>query len=134
MNKIFGIGLSFGEDEAGLWKDSDTNIGKPKVRFGIKFSIRVGKVLRPIGRHWEKSYHKERKNPWFGQGLWFVLRIPFAIMPFLSISIGNRGIYLGAKRYECDKEYYKIWCKEEEMGGEYLCPSISIRRNRWFTG
>jgi hypothetical protein len=72
---------------------------------GIRFDIAVGPLVRPIAKlyHWRFWKGDKRYNPWNGGGHWFVLKIPFAILPFVSVMFGQRksgivpGFYIGGR-------------------------------------
>jgi len=99
---------------------------------GIKFDITVGSILRPVRKLWRWPL----ENPWTSGNQWFVLRIPWIVTFFISISFGKRGkqygFYFGVKTYIVDHiSNAGKWAREKEVGNTYLCPSMSIRETFW---
>lgn len=130
---VRGISLSIGSFERGLWFDHDERQHQPHG-FGIKFDLLSGYMLRPL------KNPLSDENPWKGGDDLGVLRAPMA-GPFLSIALGEFGIYLGFKTYEVTTEHggddrYGKWIHDREVPPEgktyiYLCPTATIRRTRW---
>lgn len=136
--------------EKGLWWDSDEEVkvekkdkDLPMKGWGIKLALMVGKLVRPVGKIYKKEFWwggKGQYNPWKcpKENIWFTLRIPFVIMPFISVALGKYGFYAGAKPFRVaphNEERYKNWVKKEEVGTEenpnnYLAPSFSARKSR----
>lgn len=139
MNRVHGIGVTVSSHEHGLWYDSDAKEYNSKG-WGVKCELVVGKLLRPIGRFWLPSYWKDGGlDPWSSGKHAFVLRLPVFIGPFVSISLGPYGLYIGLKSYHMTAHHwsrYQAWAKRSEVpqdGSEwwYLCPSLTIRKTRW---
>ena len=135
--KVRGISLTLSTDETALWWDSDkkyTDI-EGKRGFGIMVSLRWGRVIRPITKFWKKETFPKEYNAWESGRHWFVMDFKniFKIIPvpFISIAIGNYGFYMGFKTYELGREKYNIWVPQGvNKNGQYLAPSISIRKTR----
>lgn len=132
--RVGGISLSLGSYERGLWFDHDRRQYQPDG-FGVKFDIVAGQMIRPVPKFWEPG-----NNPWQGGKPWFVLRMPM-IGPFLSVSFGEMGAYVGFKTFKVDQYHrsvdrYGRWMREDEFPEPndirvYLQPSLTIRRTRW---
>ena len=130
--KVGGLDLHLGAHEHGLWYDSDQRQYDPNG-WGLKFSILYGKLVDPYG--------KPGKSPWKGDKPVFVLRSPFLIFPYISISLGKFGLYLGVKPYKVwtpkhmASDSYGPWWKDEvgteDNPAEFLCFTASMRRTRW---
>ena len=130
--KVGGLDLHLGAHEHGLWYDSDKKVYDPNG-WGFKFSILYGKLVDPYG--------KWGQNPWSGDQPVFVLRSPFIIFPYISISLGEYGLYLGVKPYavwapkHMVSDSYGPWWKDEvgteDDRAEFLCFTASMRRTRW---
>lgn len=105
---------------------------------------------------WSRDYVKKEQNTnaWNSGNHWFVLNIPCCAGLLLSACFGwgknQPGFYVGLKSYRVDhissflKKYSPdhddmfvvvngepvlTWCSQSELGNEYLCPSISIRKD-----
>jgi len=149
MKKVYGISLTVGSFEKGIWYDSDKTVYHPKG-YGIRFHVVCGKLLRPVPCFYKRDYWKWlfRKstsginyNCWKGGEYWFVIRIPVIILPFISIAIGKFGLYFGGKTYGVTTELYtnaryKRWIKYKECGPvgdeyRYVSISASLRGSRW---
>ena len=133
--QVEGIGLSAGKGEDCLWNDHDIR-EYDKAGFGVVFRIDCGHVIRPVPKFWLKN-----QNPWHGDEPWIVLRFP-VIAPFVSVSLGEWGAYLGFKTFTVEEERHRSperygrWMREGEFpkdGGKkkYLTPSGTLRRTRW---
>ena len=131
---VAGLSLTLGSYERGLWFDHDERNYDPNG-FGLKLDIVAGHMIRPVPKYWEKD-----TNPWKGDDPWFVIRLPM-IGPYLSVSIGEVGAYLGFKtflvedKHRSPKRYGRWMCEDEfpDPNGVnvYLQPSTTIRRTRW---
>ena len=131
---VGGLSLTFGSYERGLWFDHDIK-QQQSAGFGMKFDIVAGQMIRPVPKYWEKS-----NNPWKGDEPWFVIRSPM-IGPFLSLAVGDIGLYLGFKTFNVQDEHrslerYGGWMREDEFPDPndvhvFLHPSATIRRTRW---
>jgi len=131
--KVRGVSLSLGKFERGLWFDHDERLYQPHG-FGVKLDLLGGYMLRPLKNPFGSG------NPWKGGDALGVLRGPMA-GPFLSIAMGEFGIYLGLKTYEVTAAHgghdrYGRWIHDDEVPPEgetylYLCPTATIRRTRW---
>jgi len=121
VKKVYGISLSLSSFERALWYDSDKRIYNPKG-VGIRLAIIVGRFARPIPKFWTD------KNVWQEEA-WFTIRIPFIILPFVSVAVGKFGFYLGGKVFTVDED--EPWAKESEYGQEMLTISATTRRTRW---
>ena len=130
--KVGGLDLHLGKHERGLWYDSDERRYDPNG-WGVKFSILYGKLVDP--------YCKPGENAWNGDKPVFVLRSPFIIFPYISVSLGEYGFYLGVKPYQVwaprhtAPDSYGPWWSDE-MGtkddpAEFLCFTASMRSTRW---
>ena len=136
MKKLIPIiEFSISKPEKGLWYDSDEKT-YDKKGWGIVFKLWTGKLIRPVPKFWIKG-----SNPWQGDVPWFVIRIPFVVVPFVSVAIWNWGMYFGFKEFEVKDKHrsngrYGVWMRESEFGtdenpAEYLTFSISTRMSRW---
>jgi len=127
MSRVKGICLTFCTDEGDLWWDADSQYRSPegKKGFGIMIALRWGKLLQPIGT-------KIFNNVWFRGDVLFTLRIPFVVLPYISIAIGKFGLYFGGKIYGVDRVEYLRWAYPDEIkkGNTALALSASIRRTR----
>jgi len=131
---VGGISLSVGSYERGLWFDHDKK-GYQNGGIGMKLDIVAGHMIRPVPKFW-----KPNQNPWKGDDPWFVIRCPI-IGPFISLAIGDKGVYFGFKTFEVsDKhrspERYGKWMRENEFQQSeapnvFIQPSATIRRTRW---
>jgi hypothetical protein len=116
---VGGISLSVGSFERGLWFDHD----------------KKGHMIRPVPKFW-----KPNQNPWKGDEPWFVIRCPM-IGPFISLALGEKGVYLGFKTFEVkdyhrSQERYGKWMHENEFPQSetpnvFMQASATIRRTRW---
>ena len=132
--EVGGLSLTLGSYERGLWFDHDTSEYTPN-RWGLKFDIVARHMIRPVPKYCEKD-----SNPWKGDDPWFVIRLPM-IGPYLSVSLGESGAYLGFKTFKVEDrhrslERYGKWMREDEFPEPngvhvYLQPSATIRRTRW---
>lgn len=131
---VGGLSLTLGSYERGLWFDHDIKEYQAGG-FGLKFDIVAGHMIRPVPKYWEAP-----TNPWKGDEPWFVIRSPM-IGPYISLSFGNMGAYLGFKTFKVSDKHrsldrYGKWMHENEFPDPnaenvYLQPSASIRRTRW---
>ena len=124
---ISGCSFSVGSYENGLWFDHDKRKYNPNG-LGIKADIVAGQMIILIPK-------LGGTNPW--DDPWFVIRAPI-IAPFISVSIGERGGYLGLKSFEVTNSHREKywWLREEEFPPEgesfvYFTPSAAIRKTRW---
>lgn len=132
--RVGGVSTSLGSYERGLWFDDDPRQIQPHG-WGVKFDIVAGKMIRPIRR----SFRPE-DDPWRGALPLVVLRSPM-IGPFLSISLGPLGMYIGFKTFEVTQrerspDSYGRWMRDHEFPDPndrhiYLTPSFTLRRVRW---
>lgn len=136
MKKVIElVQIVLSKSERGLWYDSD-ECNYDEKGWGAVFKLRFGKMIRPVPKFWKKD-----QNPWKGDEPWFVIRIPWMVVPFISIAIWKYGVYLGFKtflvtdKHRSDDRYGK-WMRENEFGtddkpAEYLQLSATVRRTRW---
>ncbi len=103
-----------------LWYDTSKNTYDSKG-WGIILLILVGEFARPVRKFWTKQ------NPWQDEA-WFTIRLPFIILPYISIAIWRFGFYLGGKAFTVDAD--EPWAKPEEYGKRMLTLSATIRRTR----
>lgn len=136
VNKVVKLlELSVSKAEKGLWYDHDEKT-YDKKGWGLVFKVWAGKMIRPVSKFWIKD-----SNSWKGDEPWFVIRIPFVIVPFVSISVWNFGVYFGFKVFEVKNKHrsddrYGKWMREDEFGtdenpAEYVQLTASVRRTRW---
>ncbi len=136
MKKVIRLlELVFCKAERGLWYDHDKKIYDEKG-WGITIKLFAGKMIRPVRKFWIKD-----SNPWKGDEPWFVIRIPFVVVPFVSIAIWNFGAYFGFKVFDAKDKHrsddrYGKWMRENEFGtdaepAEYLQLSATTRSTRW---
>lgn len=116
---LFEIALQ--KAERGLWYDSDKR-QYDETGWGIVFKLWAGSFARPVPKFWTN------KNPWEEEA-WFTIRLPFIVLPFLSIAIGRFGFYIGGKVFTVDPR--EPWAKPSEYGQDKLTISGTIRRTRW---
>ncbi|MBN2182010.1 MAG: hypothetical protein JW715_08850 [Sedimentisphaerales bacterium] len=131
---VEGLSFTLGSYERGLWFDHDTKDFQSSG-FGMKLDVVAGQIIRPVPKFWE-----ENSNPWKGDEPWFVIRSPM-IGPFLSLAVGDLGMYIGFKTFEVRDEHrsldrYGRWMREREFPDPnavnvYLQPSATMRRTRW---
>lgn len=98
-------------------------------KLGLKIDVHVGRIRRPIRR-------PGGPNPWTSGNHWFILdsKIPVPsifVSFFIKIGKYSPGFYIGTKTYRFDgiSSPWIRWGKVEEWGNEYLCPSITIRKD-----
>lgn len=107
--------------ESGLWYDADKKAYDPHG-WGIVLKFLAGSFARPVPKFWTGE------NPWT-QNAWFTIRLPFVVLPFLSIAAGSFGFYIGGKSFLVDPD--EPWSKPSEWGRHKLTISATIRRTRW---
>jgi len=158
MKKVYGISLSIGSYEHGLWYDHDEQEYNPHG-FGITLKAGIGKFLLPIKKYWLcwelatpewREKMRKRGKPWWQriihpvnawkhpEHVWFTLRCPVFPVLFFSISLGSFGFYVGVKSYRVTQENisYRAFLREDEIppAGEiyyYVHTTATIRRTRW---
>lgn len=118
MKKVYDLSLSFSSFERGLWFDHDKREYQPEG-WGIRLAVLIGEFARPIALG---------SNPW-KEKPWFVIRLPFLVLPFLAVAIGKYGFYIGGKAFDVDAG--EPWANPEEVGKELLTVSTTIRKSRW---
>lgn len=113
---------SIGTYESGLWFDSDKRDYQPKG-IGVKFDLVAGRMVRPFPK-------SDGTNPWV-EPAW-VLDIPF-VGPFISVSIGDMGAYLGFKSFRNHKGRYDWLPSDADPNDPDVLYTISgsVRRTRW---
>ena len=126
--KVDGVSIQISTDELakekGLWWDSDYYSDIGKKGFGIVFALRFGRWFEPFGlfcgNRWKDGRH------------WFVIPKILFVYPFISIAIGNYGLYLGWKAYGVEHKDYLAWAKLKDIyeGNSALSFSVSIRKTR----
>ena len=111
-----GCSLSAGSFEPGLWYDSDKRLYHPRG-VGIKLDLVCGEMVRPFGG-------------WEDPG--FVLRCPIC-GPFVSVAIGEFGVYAGLKSFRNHKGRYDWLPSDADPNNPEILftPSATIRRTRW---
>jgi hypothetical protein len=168
MRKPIGITFELGKSKDGwfvclgklkLLRVRPSHKGKDARYGGFKFDFCLGSLCRPVPRFWKREFWSRdykikdpATNPWNSGNHWFVLRIPWFIGLFLSLSFGSGkrqpGFYLGCKTYEVNsisqglgrydiftstslpkKPYpaFVAWGSKKDCGNIYLCPSLSVR-------
>ena len=120
MKNIYGIKLCFSKAKPGLWYDTENYEYDPSG-YGVLVQILCGSFARPVKKFWTNE------NPWQAQA-WFTLRLPFIILPYISVAIGRYGFYLGGKAFTVDSD--EPWARPEEYGKRKLTISATIRRTR----
>jgi hypothetical protein len=92
--KTGGITLTLGTFPGGLWYDS-----KPTANispgYGVRLSLMYGPVHWDMPKFWKKDAWKNKYSP---GNIWFTAKLPFFVGPFLSVSIGKIGFYIGFKQ------------------------------------
>lgn len=143
MKKVYGItSYPLQSFERGLWPDHDEKGYRPRS-WGFKIDLVIGKMIRPIPKFWKPGFWRgeDEYNPWKGGKFWFILRIPFMLGFFISMSAGRFGMYFGCKTFEVAPRHqswarYGRWLRPEEVGTDeepavYLQLSATTRRTRW---
>lgn len=121
MKKVYGIiEASISKTEVGLWYDHDRRKYDP-YGWGIVVKVMAGSFARPVPKFWTK------KNCWQEEA-WFTVRLPFIVLPFISIAIWRFGFYLGGKAFTVDSD--EPWAKPSEYGDKKLTISATIRKTR----
>lgn len=120
MKTVGGIKLSFSKAAPGLWYDTE-NLRYDEKGWGILLQIIWGSFARPVRKFWTN------KNPWQEEA-WFTIRLPFIVLPYISISIWRFGFYLGGKAFTVDDD--EPWARPSEYGDEKVTISATIRRTR----
>ena len=123
---ISGCSFSVGSYESGTWFDQDKRAYNPNG-FGIKADIVPGQMIIPIP--------KFGSNRW--DDPWFIIRAPI-IAPFISISVREKGGYVGLKSFEVSKSNKRNywWLNENELPPDdksfiYFTPEASYRTRRY---
>lgn len=117
---MFQIVISKAEN--GLWYDHDDKT-YDKKGWGFVFKVKAKRFARPVPKFWKKG-----ANPWKGDH-WFVIRLPFIVLPFLSVALRNFGFYIGGKVFRADKG--EPWARKSEYGKDLLTISATLRKTRW---
>lgn len=120
MRKVHGISLMFSSFERGLFYDTDRRKYNP-YGWGVVVKLVAGSFARPVPKFWTGE------NPWQEQA-WFTLRLPFIVLPFISIAIGRFGFYFGGKAFTVDSD--EPWARPGEYGDTKLTISATVRRTR----
>lgn len=118
---IHGISLTLSSFEKGLWWDSDWRDYNPDG-WGVRLHIVAGSFVRPVAKPWGD------KNPW-QEKAWFTMRLPWIILPFISIAFRGYGFYLGGKVLNVDPD--EPWARPEEYGTQKITFSFTVRSTRW---
>jgi hypothetical protein len=113
--------MSVGAYERGLWYDHDGKDYNPKG-WGIKTDLVVGRMVRPFNFH--------GKNPWEEPECYWDIPI---IGPFVSISLGEWGVYAGLKSFKNHKDRYWWLPSEADPNNPDIIFTLSgsIRTTRW---
>lgn len=119
MSKPNGISLTLSQAERGLWYDSDRRQYNDRG-WGITVKLLWGRFARPVPRF--------RNNPWKTKP-WFTIRLPFIVLPFISIAVGRYGFYIGGKIVDVDAD--EPWANPNEYGTSIVTISATTRRTRW---
>lgn len=129
--RLFQLVLSKAED--GLWYDHDERSYDPKG-WGIALRFFAGHVVRPYTRpkFWFKTGIPSKWNS-FHPTFHGVIKFWLPIAPFLSISLGRFGFYIGFKIFSLEPLKYVPMVGPNEVydGSSALTPSITTRRSRW---
>ena len=119
--------------EKGLWWDHDERRYTPEG-FGIMFKLFAGPVVRPITKpkYWFKDDVPSKWNT-FNEEYHWLIKVPFFIGPFLSVTFGQYGFYFGFKVFDLESEKYKQMVGDSEVyaGSQALTPSVTTRTTRW---
>ena len=85
-----------GTSPGGLWNDSRPTAGlDPSNGYGIKVALMWGKLDWPIPKFWKKG---AQSNRWVKENQLCHIKTKFPLPGlFLSVSLGNRGFYIGLK-------------------------------------
>ena len=118
---VFGCTMSIGAYERGLWYDHDEKQYNPKG-WGIKADIVAGRMVRPFNFHGE--------NPWEKPEYYWDFPI---IGPFISISLGEWGMYAGFKSFKNHEGRYDWLPSDADPNNPDLLFTISgsTRKTRW---
>lgn len=131
--KIYGLQTVFSTAEKGLWYDSDQDVDHLQEGAGIVFKIRWGWVLRPYTkiRWWGKDVPSKWKD--FDSKYHGLIRFWFPICPFISISFGRLGFYIGFKAFNLQKMKYAPYVGQHNIkpGNQALTLSLTIRASRY---
>lgn len=129
-HKLFQIVIS--KAEKGLWWDHDEREYQPSG-WGVMFKIFAGPMVRPVTK--PRYWFRETPSKWneFNPEYHLLLRIPFFIGPFISIAVGQYGIYAGFKVFDLENPKYKQMVGAEHVypGSQAITPSITTRSTRW---
>jgi len=96
MAKTGGITLVLGTFPGGLWYDSKPTAGIAPG-WGVRLSVMWGPMHWDMPKFWKKDAWKNKYADG-GVNIWFQLKIPFILGPFLSVSLGKVGFYIGFKQ------------------------------------
>ena len=115
---VAGCSMSIGSYERGLWYDHDAKDYNPKC-FGLKLDLVAGRCVRPFG-----------KDKWGNPDCYW--DFPF-IGPFISVSLGEYGAYLGFKSFKNYKDRYPWLPTEADPNDPDILFTLSstTRRTRW---
>lgn len=93
--KIGGIGLKIGTWPGGLWYDWSDNQYLKYPGWGLILAIKWGPAEISCPKFWSKTWDSQHyPSP---DNIWFKFIMPFMVGPFMSLSLGRVGIYLGFK-------------------------------------
>ena len=131
INQWFQIILSKSED--GLWYDHDDR-QYDNHGWGFVLKFRSGDIIRPYTRF--KYWFKLVPNKWnnFNSNVHGLIQFKSIIpLPFLSISMGRFGLYIGFKESEFNTDKYIPMLGRAQVykGSKALILSATIRRTRW---
>lgn len=167
IKKAREIAINFGRSPSGKWvfnfEVNRYELMKPVDKVGnilapgIRLELTFGTIRRPIAKFWKREFWSTDNyiknsvtNPWNSGNHWFVLTIPFAIMPFISLTLNQRksgkvaGSYIGGRtaiitdidhRLAAYNEDGSIsmffegyaWGDKSEDGNVYIEPTLAIR-------
>lgn len=136
--KVFGFQLILSTEEQGLWWDTDNHAafesapaGKPG--WGIKIAFRGGDICHPHGvAERQPGDDQWKDNKWWNPKKVIRKRVRLPILPFIAVSFGERGFYLGFKDWPVHHENYLRWLDPKDVNptSRALCLSASIRKTR----
>ena len=108
--KTGGVECTVGTWTSGLYYDQPKPTVEPKG-FGLRIALKWGPVVWPCPKFWSKTWNHDHYPD--DANIWFMIRLPFAVGPFVSLVLGRVAMYIGFKD-----------------NGPSLLPSMKFETNR----